>query len=138
MIGRGIGITTAFSDAYTYKGMADMAAAFREAGLPEADRLANDADEYRQCILDTLHRVEFTDPDSGLLFVPNTVYYRQGERGGVWLLRRSPGTVRRPHPPSGERCQILGFHARHDSTKVGLLGRIARALLSRRRSVQGG
>lgn len=74
-----------WSDGYTYKGMADMAVAFREAGLPEADRLAREADEYRQCIVDTMHRVEFIDPDSGLLFVPNTVYYRQGERGGIWI-----------------------------------------------------
>ena len=74
-----------FSDGFTWKGMADMAVAFREAGLPEADRLARDADEYRQCILDVLHRVEFADPDTGLLFVPNTVYYRQGERGGAWV-----------------------------------------------------
>ncbi len=74
-----------FSDGYTYKGMADMAVAFREAGLPEADRLTREADEYRQCILDAMHRAEFTDPETGLLFVPNTVYYRDGERGGVWV-----------------------------------------------------
>jgi hypothetical protein len=74
-----------FSDGFTCKGMADMAVAFREAGLPEADRLLREADEYRRCILDVMHRVEFTDPDTGLLFVPNTVYYRQGERGGVWV-----------------------------------------------------
>ena len=74
-----------WSDGYTYKGMADMAVAFREAGLPEADRLVREADEYRQCILGAMHRAEFTDPETGLLFVPNTVYYRQGERGGVWI-----------------------------------------------------
>jgi hypothetical protein len=74
-----------FSDGYTWRGMADMATAFREAGLPEANRLVREADEYRQCIVDTMHCVEFNDPDTGLLFVPNTVYYRQGERGGAWL-----------------------------------------------------
>jgi hypothetical protein len=74
-----------FSDGTTWRGMADMAVAFREAGLPDANRLVREADEYRQCILDVLHRVEYTDPDTGLLSIPNTVYYRQGERGGVWL-----------------------------------------------------
>jgi len=74
-----------WSDGYTYKGMADMAVAFREAGLPEAERLAREAGEYRQCILDALHQAEFTDPETSLPFVPNTVYYRQGERGGVWV-----------------------------------------------------
>ncbi len=77
-----------FSDGYTCKGMAETAAAFRNAGVPEADRLAADADEYRRCLLDTLDRVAYKDPDTGLLFAPNTVYSRQGNRGngGVWLL----------------------------------------------------
>ena len=74
-----------FTDGYTYRGMAEMAAAFREAGLAEADRLTREAEEYRRCILDVLERVEYTDPETGLLFVPNTVYFRQGERGGVWV-----------------------------------------------------
>jgi hypothetical protein len=74
-----------FTDGYTYRGMAEMAAAFREAGLAEADRLTREAEEYRRCILDVLKRVEYIDPETGLLFVPNTVYFRQGERGGVWV-----------------------------------------------------
>ena len=74
-----------FTDGYTYRGMAEMAAAFREAGLAEADRLTREAEEYRCCILDVLERAEYTDPETGLLFVPNTVYFRQGERGGVWV-----------------------------------------------------
>jgi hypothetical protein len=65
--------------------MAEMAAVFREAGLPEADRLFREADEYRRCILDVLKRVEYVDPETGLLYVPNSVYFRQGERGGVWI-----------------------------------------------------
>jgi len=75
----------AWTDGYTYKGMAQMAAAFREAGLPEADRLTRDVEEYRGCILDCLARVETVDPETGLLFVPNTVYFKQGERGGAWM-----------------------------------------------------
>jgi hypothetical protein len=73
-----------FSDGYTYQGMAEMAAAFREAGLAEADRLAADVEEYRRCLRDVVERVEFTDPETGLRFLPNTVYFRQGERGGAW------------------------------------------------------
>ena len=75
-----------FSDAFTYKGMAEMAVAFREAGMPEAERFSKDAQEYRQCILDAMHQAEFTDPDTGLLFVPNTVYFRENQRGGIWRL----------------------------------------------------
>ena len=77
-----------FSDGYTCKGMAETAAAFRALGAPEADRLSADADEYRRCIRDTVKKVAFKDPDTGLLFLPNTVYFRQGDRGngGVWLL----------------------------------------------------
>jgi len=74
----------AFSDGYTWKGMSEVAAAFRLAGFPEAGRLARDADEYRQCILDAMRRAEFVDPKTHLPFVPNTVFYREGIRGGVW------------------------------------------------------
>ena len=80
----------AFTDGYTYKGMAEMAEAFREAGLPEADQFAADAEDYRRCILDVIHRIQFTDPETGLLFIPNTVYFRPREkgdipeRGGAW------------------------------------------------------
>jgi hypothetical protein len=76
-----------WSDGYTCKGMAETAAAFRSAGVPEADRLSGDADEYRGCIRDTLEKVAFNDPETGLLFLPNTVYFRQEDRGngGVWV-----------------------------------------------------
>jgi hypothetical protein len=73
-----------FSDNYTWKGMSEMAAAFGEAGFPEARRLTREADEYRQCILEVARRAQFTDPETNLLFIPNTVYYREGVRGGVW------------------------------------------------------
>jgi len=73
-----------FTDNFTWKGMSEMAAAFREAGLPEARRLTREADEYRRCILEVTRRAQFTDPETHLLFVPNTVYYREGSRGGVW------------------------------------------------------
>jgi hypothetical protein len=76
-----------WSDGITYKGMAEMASAFRQAGLPEAERFAADADEYRRCILATLERVARKDPDTGLLFVPNTVYHGRGdpEKVGGWV-----------------------------------------------------
>lgn len=75
-----------WSDGYTYKGLAETARAFRNAGMPEADRLAAGADEYRRCILDTLEKVAYKDADTGLLCVPNTVYFRKGdpENVGVW------------------------------------------------------
>jgi hypothetical protein len=77
-----------FTDGYTCKGTAETAAAFRSAGAPEAARLTADADEYRRCILHTVEKVAFKDPETGLLFLPNTVYFRQGNRGngGVWML----------------------------------------------------
>jgi hypothetical protein len=76
-----------FTDGYTSKGMAETAAAFKNAGDPEAARLSADADEYRRCILDTAEKVAFKDPETGLLFLPNIVYF-QGDRGngGVWML----------------------------------------------------
>jgi hypothetical protein len=75
------------SDGFTYKGMAETAAALRTAGDAEAARLSADAEEYRRCILDTLHQAAYKDPDTGLLFAPNSVYFRQDHgNGGVWLL----------------------------------------------------
>ena len=74
-----------FTDGWTYHGMAAMALAFREAGLPEADRFVREAEEYRQCLRDVVQRTEYVDPATNLLFVPNTVYFRQGERGGAWV-----------------------------------------------------
>ena len=73
-----------FSDNYTWKGMSEMAHAFEQAGFPEATRMRAEADEYRQCINDAVDRIQFTDPETGLLFVPNVLHYDQGERGGIW------------------------------------------------------
>jgi hypothetical protein len=79
-----------FTDGYTYKGMAATAAAFREVGLPEAAQFTADADDYRRCIRDVVERVAFADPDTGLLFIPNSVFFRPRnkgdlpERGGAW------------------------------------------------------
>ena len=73
-----------FSDNYLWKGMAEMAAAFQDANLPEADRLAYEADEYKQCILDVMRGQEYIDPETNLLFVPSTVGWRQGNRGAWW------------------------------------------------------
>lgn len=76
-----------FTDGYTCKGLADTAAAFRLAGLPEADRLTREADDYRRSILDTLEKIARTDPGTGLLFVPNVVYFGRGEpeNAGGWV-----------------------------------------------------
>lgn len=76
-----------WTDGYTQKGLTETATAFRSAALPEADSLAKEADEYRRCILDTLERVAYRDPELGLLTVPNTVYFGKGdpENVGVWV-----------------------------------------------------
>jgi hypothetical protein len=76
-----------WTDGYTYKGLAETATAFRTAGAKEAERLSDEAEEYRRCILDTLKQVAVNDPGTGLLYVPNTVYFRRGdpEYVGVWV-----------------------------------------------------
>jgi hypothetical protein len=76
-----------WTDGYTQKGLAETAKAFRMAGMPEAGGLSDDADDYRRCILDTLEKVTYKDPELGLLTVPNTVYFGKGdpENVGVWV-----------------------------------------------------
>lgn len=66
-----------FTDSYTWLGMSQVARAFGQAGLPEADRLSQESDEYRQCILDVMHHEEFVDPATGVLFVPSAAYWRE-------------------------------------------------------------
>ena len=73
-----------FSDVFTWKGMMEMAEAFRAAGLPEAGRLGEEASEYRDCLLEAIGRAQYVDPATGLLFVPNLVATREGEQGGLW------------------------------------------------------
>jgi len=82
----GWGYFYTFTDSITWRGMADMSAAFALANRPEAERMQADAEEYRQNVLAVIDKVQFVDPDTGLLFIPNTVYYRQGpeQRGGLW------------------------------------------------------
>jgi hypothetical protein len=65
--------------------MARVADAFRKAGLPEASRLVCEAREYRQCILDVMHREEGVNPETGLFFVPNAVFYKKGYRASWWM-----------------------------------------------------
>ncbi len=80
--------TFTFNDSFTYLGMAEIAAAARDAGFPEADRLTKEADEYRRCLLDVIRREEYVDPETGLLFVPNTVFYREtppDKRDPYWV-----------------------------------------------------
>jgi len=73
-----------FTDTYTWLGLSRFAEALRQAGLPEAAQLAREADDYRECILEAARRAQFVDPDTGLLFVPNCVFHREGVRGGLW------------------------------------------------------
>lgn len=73
-----------FSDVFTWKGMDEMAAAFQSAGLPDAERLRKEADEYRECLLDAVHKAEYVDAATGLRFVPNLVSTQEGEKGGLW------------------------------------------------------
>ncbi len=68
----------AFNDNLTWYGMSQVAAAFREAGLPEAAQWTREADEYRQCILGVLQREQFVDPETKLLFMPSSAGYRSG------------------------------------------------------------
>jgi len=80
--------TYTFNDSFTYLGMSEIAAAAREARLPEAKCLTKEAEEYRRCILDVVHREEFIDPKTKLLFVPNTVLYREtppDKRDPYWV-----------------------------------------------------
>lgn len=74
-----------FTDNITWLGMSEMAKAFTEAGLPDADRLMREADEYRQCIKAVIEAEQFVDPETGLLFIPNRVGYRDSKNKGVWV-----------------------------------------------------
>jgi hypothetical protein len=78
------------TDSSTWYGMAEMAKAFRAAGFPEAERLTQEAAEYRQCILDVMHREEFVDPETKQLFIPNTVFYRDGGPRDPWWQADGP------------------------------------------------
>ena len=53
--------------------MSEMAAAFRQAGLPEADPMTRDADEYRQCLLEVIGREQYVEPETKLSIIPNRV-----------------------------------------------------------------
>jgi hypothetical protein len=74
-----------FTDNYTWYGMSEIAKAFREAGLPEADRFTKEAEEYRQCIVDVIHREEVVEPETGQIFVPNAAFYKKGYRASWWM-----------------------------------------------------
>ena len=67
-----------FNDNFTWLGMSEIAAAFHQAGLPEAQRLTQDAEEYRQRILDVIRQQQYVNPETHLLFIPNSVGYRLG------------------------------------------------------------
>ncbi len=71
-----------FSDNYTWEGMASMAEAFRQAGLPEARQMAADVEDYRQCMFEAVRRSQYVDPDTGLLIIPNFLTRRGAAHGG--------------------------------------------------------
>ena len=56
-------------------------------GVFRCERLSGEVKEYRRSILDTLEKVAYKDPETGLLTVPNTVYFGKGdpENVGVWV-----------------------------------------------------
>ncbi|MGI6351248.1 MAG: LamG-like jellyroll fold domain-containing protein [Armatimonadota bacterium] len=116
----------AFSDGVTWKGMTRMAAAFRAAGLPEAERMEADAREYGECILDVMRRAEFVDPETNLPFVPNTVFYREGVQGGLWWTDGpaslfSLGLL----PPDDQRFEyMMAYLQRKWGTLMGLTNRM--------------
>lgn len=66
-----------FNDGVTWLGMSEIATAAREAGFAKADRLEQEVEEYRNCILDVVNREEFVDPETNLRFIPNIVFYRE-------------------------------------------------------------
>jgi hypothetical protein len=62
-----------FTDNLTWYAMSEIAKAFRQAGLPDADRLTREADEYRQCILEVIRQQEHVDPETNLRVFPNMI-----------------------------------------------------------------
>lgn len=72
-----------FTDGYTWMGMNEIAAAFRGAGLPQAAQMTSDVNDYRSCILDSVQRVQYVDPGTNLLYIPDstegTNIYWQGQ-----------------------------------------------------------
>ncbi|NIA14290.1 MAG: hypothetical protein GWP08_09420, partial [Nitrospiraceae bacterium] len=115
-----------FSDAFTWKGMNDMAAAFGRAGLPDAPRLASEAEDYRQCILDVVERIQYVDPETGLLFVPNDVLQRPGDPpGNVWWVDGpnclfALGLLDAQTDPRFE--PMVQYMQRHFGTLMGIIG----------------
>jgi hypothetical protein len=74
----------AFSDTWTWKGMAEMAMAFTEAGFSEAERMMREVEDYKECILHAVEKVKYHDPQTGLIVVPHAVDYKE-ERAGLWV-----------------------------------------------------
>jgi hypothetical protein len=70
------GYCFAFSDAFTWLGMSEMAKAFRQASLPEAERMARDVEDYRQCLADVIRREQGVHPETKLSIVSNAVSQR--------------------------------------------------------------
>ena len=76
------------TDNFTWFGMSEIAKAFHEAGFPEANRLTQDSDEYRQCILDAIAREKLVDPETGLPFVPNEIGAKPNR--ATWWMANGP------------------------------------------------
>lgn len=79
--------------------MSEIAKAAQEAGLPDADRLTGEAEEYRQCILDVAKQEKFIDKASGLPLVPNMVDYQNKHKHNPYWIGNGPINLyhRRPH-----------------------------------------
>lgn len=64
-----------FTDAYTWQGINQLAAAYETAGLPEGKWLREEADDYHQCILDAVAGATKPHPvDPSLRWIPTNVY----------------------------------------------------------------
>jgi hypothetical protein len=73
----------AFNDNFVWFGMSKIAKAFQLAGFPEAERMTQEAEEYRSVILQAIKRSEYIDPDTNLLYVPGVVYKHE-EASRLW------------------------------------------------------
>jgi hypothetical protein len=60
-----------FSDAVTYQGLREIAAAFAHFGDPQAERLQAAAEDYAQCLRETLAQVCAGQEDRDELYIPN-------------------------------------------------------------------
>ena len=64
-----------FTDAFTWQGLDRLARAYEEAGLPDADWLREEADDYHRCILDSVQGAIKPHPlDPSLKWISDELY----------------------------------------------------------------